>query len=106
MTITLEKPNAPAPETQDPKTAWIIRRDLPGFTGEVHLWETSDGRYFVTSYVYIGIFGGVWETLCFPANKDGEVVDWIETAGLRKREPAHHEVIEMTGYTPIEKGSE
>ncbi|APT92907.1 hypothetical protein CPHO_08420 [Corynebacterium phocae] len=105
-TATLERPTRQ--RTGAPKTAWIIRQNLPEFRGEAHLWATSDSKRFITSYTRLNTGTMcrpmyLMETMCFPANKDGEVVDWLETAGLRMSEPAHREVIEMTGYTPISK---
>jgi hypothetical protein len=55
-------------------------RDLNGFRGDACLVRKGDA-YFVVSSAYV-IHSG-FETLVFPANESGEVLEWLETAGGR-----------------------
>ena len=41
------------------------------------------------------------ETLVFPCDNEGTVVDWCEIAGTREDEPMHLELIKGLGYTEI-----
>lgn len=73
----------------------VIEKNLAGFTGTAYLvkaekavvvkdWndeETCQTQYFVVSGTY-AMFSG-WEVLVFPADKDGNVLDWSEVAGNR-----------------------
>jgi hypothetical protein len=71
-------------------------RDLSGFAGSARLWQTSEPFSYpddnwrdeedargTTTYVVssaASTFGGP-ETYLFPADADGNVVDWLELSG-------------------------
>ena len=60
-------------------TSVEIVKELAGFKGEACLVRRAD-EYFVVSSV--DAYSG-FETLAFPADSDGKVVDWGEVAGGR-----------------------
>lgn len=60
--------------------AQVVKEDLEGFTGFAGLVEL-DGDYFVVSSTNAMVTG--YETLVFPADKDGKVTNWGEVAGGR-----------------------
>lgn len=56
-------------------------RDLDGFTGHASLYQLNDGSYVIASSADVPFSGP--ETLIFPSNEAGEVVDWCEIGGGR-----------------------
>jgi hypothetical protein len=71
-------------------TTVIHSTNLPGWQG--HAWHVEvDGEHFVVSGVD-AMFSG-WEVLAFPADKNGEVTDWLEVAGWRGPSATHEAVV-------------
>ena len=68
----------------------IVSSSVAGFR-DARLVRAEDGRYFIVSGVD-ALFTG-WEVLVFPADKEGEVTDWLETTGGRGI--THEEAIDM-----------
>lgn len=63
-----------------------IIRELSGFRGNACLVERKIDEYFVVSSTVVPSFfpgTGGFETLAFPASRDGKVVSWAEVAGGR-----------------------
>lgn len=59
-----------------------IVRELHGFTGQACLVRRGDEHFVVSSTIVP--FSGP-ETLAFPADENGKVLDWLEVAGGRGR---------------------
>ena len=72
-----------------------IIKELSGFTGEACLVKIKD-KYFVVSSVSAAFDTGMPETLVFPSDENGKVMDWGEVAGGRNvsREEAIQELEE------------
>lgn len=66
-----------------------VEPPLPDYNDKEH-------SYVVASAV-IAPFGGA-ETYLFPADKDGNVMDWGEMPGSQKGTLSHEEVFEGLGY--------
>lgn len=94
------------------KTATFVR-DLEGFSGDARLfrlsepvgydrdcdtWEFTKRTEFVVVSAAI-VFGGP-ETYIFPANEDGEILNWAELGGSEQGILDHWEVLRNAGYEP------
>lgn len=91
------------------KTAKLVKDNLDGFKGHAALYKLStpvnihDGKkttYVVCSTVDATFTG--WETYIFPANKKGEVLDWLELDGSQRGTTSHIEVLNAAGYTLVQ----
>lgn len=83
-------------------------RDVEGFTGKASLYrlseiieygfgdETNHTGYVIASTA-IDPFTGI-QTYIFPADEDGNVLDWGELTGSRKGTTSHAEVLSGAGY--------
>jgi len=77
----------------------VVKEDIDGFAGEAILYrlsepvtyevlddETDEERHEETEYVVasavVAPFSGV-ETLVFPADKEGNVLSWLDLAGVK-----------------------
>lgn len=76
---------------------------------EVYYGMDGSTPYLVTSAIDIdpmgqildnllGLVGGSCETYIFAADKDGEVVEWIELEGSEKHIKDHEKVLKNAGY--------
>ena len=88
------------------KTAKLVQDNLPNFNGHAALYECFppmkdyDGtsRKFVVCSAANIVFSGV-ETYILPANKKGDVIDWMEMEGSTKGTMSHSEALNNAGYT-------
>lgn len=95
-------------------TAKEVKR-LEGFTGDARLFELSapveyDYNYdteknekltqFVVVSATSAMFSGP-ETYIFPANEQGEVVDWMELDGSYKGGLDHERALQRAGYEVV-----
>lgn len=79
-------------------------KDLKGFTGKAKLYKLSERvsysggktKYVVVSAV-VAPFSGA-ETFIFPANEEGEVIDWNEMAGSYRGGLSHKKALVGAGY--------
>lgn len=94
------------------KTAKLIKR-LEGFTGDARLyelsepveydklWGESDAPAKTTRFVIVSathaMFSGP-ETYIFPADENGNVINWGELDGSGKGSLSHESVLEDAGY--------
>jgi hypothetical protein len=93
-------------------------KDLDEFTGhavlyhlndpllqEIYNWDNDETTYVPHEYVIVSTatvpFSGP-ETYIFPANEQGEVVDWGELNGSRRGSYSHAEVLGGVGYEVVE----
>lgn len=91
-------------------TTATFLRDLEGFRGHAALYRLSDPVPFgwnsdvskTTDHVVISgadvPYSGP-ETYIFPANSDGEVIDWLEMEGSFRGEIDHARAIAEAGWT-------
>jgi hypothetical protein len=95
------------------KGAKIVKRDLPGFRGIAHLWELDEPveygwdyeegeeknttRFVVTSAVDVPMLFGIGgdETYIFPADAEGNVLDWGELPGSYRGGSDHERAIRV-----------
>lgn len=77
------------------KTAKLIKSNLPNFSGNAALYETSDQGFVIVS----AIDEYVTETYIFPADADGNVTDWGELDGSYKGGTSHRVALAGAGYT-------
>jgi len=86
-------------------------KQLDGFTGDAALYRLSPlmkiehmndaflgGIEYVVVSATIALFTGA-ETYIFPANKDGEVLDWGELKGSYRGGLSHSKALKNAGYT-------
>lgn len=89
-------------------------KELDGFNGHAALykveppmeydkpWDDDDPPAKTTDFIVVSaasvVFSGP-ETYIFPANEDGEVIDWGELDGSFKGGLDHSSAIEGAGYT-------
>ena len=76
------------------KTAKLIKSNLPGFSGNAALYETSDQGFIVVSATN----EFVTETYIFPGDADGNVTDWGELDGSYKGGVSHEVALTGAGY--------
>lgn len=96
-------------------TAKLIKSNLPGFRGTVHLYELSEPVTFDydwdtgmdtknTNYVVVSaadvLYSGP-ETYIFPADKEGEVLSWSEIKGSFRGALNHTRALHNAGYEVI-----
>lgn len=94
------------------KTAkWL--KDCKGFTGSASLYELSEpveygwsdkGPKPTTSYVIVSATHALYtepETYIFPANQEGEILDWSELDGSYRGGLSHDEALKDAGFTII-----
>ena len=77
------------------KTAKLAKSNLPGFTGNAALYETSDQGFLIVSATSLY----TTETYIFPGDADGNVTDWGELTGSYKGGTSHEEALTRAGYT-------
>ena len=96
-------------------TAKLIKSTLLGFRGTAHLYklsepvtfdydwntgmDTKNTNYVVVSEANIPYSGS--ETYIFPADKDGEVLSWLELKGSFRGELNHERALQNAGYEVI-----
>ena len=91
------------------KTATIVARNLPGYTGRASLYRVSEPvpygapvngsmqRY--TSHVVVSATSVVGpETYIFPADPMGQVLDWGELPGSQRGTLSHRVALQAAGY--------
>ncbi len=81
------------------KTAQRIK-NLPGFRGEACLYKCApplEGHEYVVVSAAFAMFDGP-ETYIFPADKDGEVIDWGELSGSLRGTLEHEDALQAAGY--------
>lgn len=92
--------------TGDLGKALLIKDNLEGFNGHAACYELkpalwTPGRhgdncqYVVASAIHL-IFGGGVETMIFPSDELGNVIDWDELACVRKL--SHRDALNELGY--------
>jgi hypothetical protein len=89
------------------KTAKLIKDNLTGFVGHAALYELTPAmvnekkkhKYVICSSAD-AMFTGI-ETFIFPANKEGNVIDWGELDGSQRGTSSHSEVLSDAGYELI-----
>ena len=94
--------------------AELVKENLEGFQGAVNLYkldktleysEEWDDEVFSYDYIVIsgvkmrsdlmaGLAGNGQETFIFPANEDGEVINWAELPGSFQGHVNHEEALE------------
>ena len=96
-------------------TAKLIKSTLLGFRGTAHLYklsepvtfdyewdkdrDTKNTNYVVVSEANIPYSGP--ETHIFPADKEGEVISWLELKGSFRGELNHERALQNAGYEVI-----
>ena len=67
-------------------------------------YEDRAGNLAKTNYVITSMIRNMWadETLAFPANEQGEVLDWGEVGGQWHELVGHDDVIRSMGYEVVE----
>ena len=97
------------------KTAKLIKDVSENFNGKACLYELSvpiaeyswdedekpNTHKFVICSTAHAIYSGP-ETYIFPANENGEVVDWGELEGSMRGNYSHEECLESAGYKLIQ----
>ena len=81
--------------------AILVKDNLPDFTGHAALYRMEpplDGREFVIASAANAMFIGP-ETYLFPADADGEVVDWVEMDGSYRGGLSHAKAFAGAGYS-------
>ena len=66
---------------------------------------SNETRYFIASRVHASDHGN-WETLLFPADKDGNILNFLEVWGIRGWEPIYktvQEFIDERNYSYAER---
>jgi hypothetical protein len=90
------------------KTAHLIKdgTNKGDWNGRAELYELSEavpynkgGRKRSTKFVIASSVANAWavETLVFPADKGGNVLDWSELAG-RRGQCTHREALHLLGF--------
>ena len=99
------------------KSATKIKK-LKGFSGEAYLYELSEpvtyweGSYEergeTTNFVVVSAATGLSgpETFIFPADEEGNVVDWTELGGSFRGGLNHDQALRIAGYEPQESPNE
>lgn len=66
-------------------------------------YEDKEGNPAKTNYVITSMIANLWayETLAFPANEQGEVLDWGEVGGDWHVLVSHDDVIRSMGYEVV-----
>lgn len=97
-----------SPETK--RTAVLVMKNLPGATGVAHLYrldppiEQRDwDDTLVATHEFVRVSATVVpysgaETYIFPADSDGEVIDWSELDGSYRGGLDHAEALRGAGY--------
>lgn len=83
------------------KLAILIKDNLPGFNGKVHLYRMEpiyQGSKYVVISATNAMFSGP-ETYIFSSDKDGNVTSWIELEGSERGFIDIDRVIKNIGYT-------
>lgn len=80
-----------------------FRKHLSNFNGDARLFAVEPPVTFgddqKSGFVVVSkINSWAHETYIFPANEQGEVVDWCELDGSRKGEHSHEAVLRAAGY--------
>lgn len=81
--------------------AILVKDNLPNFNGHAALYRMKpphDGREFVIASAANVMFTGP-ETYLFPADADGEVVDWAEMDGSYRGGLSHAKAFAGVGYS-------
>ena len=89
------------------KTATLLRK-LDDFQGDARLYVLSEpvaygneeSNYIIVSAASVPLSGP--ETYIFPANEDGEVIDWGELDGSFRGSLDHEEALTGAGYEVIQ----
>lgn len=97
------------------KTATLITSGLPDFTGDAALYKCDppmeyerlvDGEYTkdMAEYVVVSattaLFTGP-ETYIFPADANGNVINWLELDGSFRGALDHNEALQNAGYEVV-----
>ena len=89
-------------------TATLIKAALPDYRGDAALYRLDpplDGvSLVVVSAVNDPDWFGIHETFIFPADAEGEIVDFAELHGSTRGTTSHAEALENAGYTIVGDG--
>ncbi|QOI66975.1 hypothetical protein SEA_GARDENSTATE_63 [Microbacterium phage GardenState] len=86
--------------TQAPtKIATRVKSNLDAFRGEAHLYHVTDGTH-EAHVVVSGVFAYSGpETYIFPADEEGNVLDWMELPGSFQGDIDHERALRDAGFT-------
>lgn len=97
-----------------PRTATLVRANLPRFAGTAHLYRLSEplreyDEEEGASYGHVVVSAAVTlsgpETYIFGADETGEILDWGELPGSFKGALDHGEALSRAGYSITEPAS-
>ena len=81
--------------------ATLIKDNLPDFQGHAALYRMNpphEGNEFVIASAINALYTGP-ETHLFPADADGQVIDWMEMEGSYRGGLSHARALEGAGYS-------
>jgi hypothetical protein len=92
------------------KTAKLVKAGLGKFTGHANLYKLSEPVSYghdegknVTDFVVVSAtvvgYGSGPETYIFPADENGEIIDWGELEGSFKGELDHNKALSRMGFS-------
>lgn len=89
-------------------TAQLLKDNLPGYNGHAALYRVNpplkgwdgDDSYSLVVLSTAEVLGR-HETYIFPADKDGQVTDWLELQGSQKDVTSHQQIFANAGYTVV-----
>mgnify|MGYP001565118549 FL=1 len=94
------------------KIAMLVKTLTNGWTGDAKLYKLSEPMQYgydepesETQFVIVSATNAMFsgpETYIFPADEDGNVIDWGELDGSYRGGYNHWEALERAGYTVAE----